>query len=266
MRHRGGRRGVQAGVVSACSPLVRSPRRPEWPIFSSTGRSRRGERFRILRTDCGFRIVGRTPAEEELEARSAAGAKAGDEVVVGRKTLEIGDAGLLGGPSIRRTWATSRSFVTARATSASIGSSFSSLPTRGTGGGGRRGDSARPGARCRSRRRGRARSASADDGHASRAAVRDPLFSSGADEFADFLAWKEPEAVLGADPLVVGERPGYAVLDAPRRGARHVLRDRADPGVLGESPPRRAGEPIADLVPPGRRGSSGSASSTVARG
>ncbi len=45
--------------------------------------------FRLLRTDRGFRVVGRPPSPEELEgALRAAGARAGDEVVVGEETLE----------------------------------------------------------------------------------------------------------------------------------------------------------------------------------
>ncbi len=47
--------------------------------------------YRVLRTDRGYRIAGRPPAdEEELErALRAAGAKSGDEVVVGDETLEL---------------------------------------------------------------------------------------------------------------------------------------------------------------------------------
>jgi GTPase len=45
--------------------------------------------FRILRTDRGYRIVGRPPHEDELEeALRAAGAREGDEVVVGEETFE----------------------------------------------------------------------------------------------------------------------------------------------------------------------------------
>ncbi len=45
--------------------------------------------FRILRTDRGYRIVGTPPAVDELsEALRAAGARAGDEVVIGEETLE----------------------------------------------------------------------------------------------------------------------------------------------------------------------------------
>jgi GTP-binding protein len=45
--------------------------------------------FRILRTDRGYRIVGTPPGVDELsEALRAAGARAGDEVVVGEETLE----------------------------------------------------------------------------------------------------------------------------------------------------------------------------------
>jgi GTP-binding protein len=46
--------------------------------------------FRILRTDRGFRVVGRPPAEEELErALREAGAKRGDEVEVAGEALEF---------------------------------------------------------------------------------------------------------------------------------------------------------------------------------
>ena len=45
--------------------------------------------FRILRTDRGYRVVGRPPEEEELEAAlRAAGAREGDEVAVGEETFE----------------------------------------------------------------------------------------------------------------------------------------------------------------------------------
>ncbi len=47
--------------------------------------------FRVLRTDRGFRVVGRPPADpDELErALRAAGAKTGDEVAVGDETLVL---------------------------------------------------------------------------------------------------------------------------------------------------------------------------------
>jgi hypothetical protein len=44
--------------------------------------------FRILRTDRGYRVVGRAPDEELEEALRAAGAREGDEVVVGEETFE----------------------------------------------------------------------------------------------------------------------------------------------------------------------------------
>jgi nicotinate-nucleotide adenylyltransferase len=37
----------------------------------------------------------------------------------------------------------------------------------------------------------------------------DPIFLVGADEFADFLAWKEPESVLRRARLAVATRPGF---------------------------------------------------------
>jgi GTPase len=46
--------------------------------------------FRIFRTDRGFRVVGSAPSEDELEAAlRAAGAKTGDEVVIGDEELEF---------------------------------------------------------------------------------------------------------------------------------------------------------------------------------
>jgi GTPase len=50
----------------------------------------RRRRFRILRTDRGFRVAGRPPSEEELEqALRDAGAKAGDEVELEGEVLEF---------------------------------------------------------------------------------------------------------------------------------------------------------------------------------
>ena len=47
--------------------------------------------YRIFRTDRGFRVTGRVPAEAELEAAlKAAGARAGDEVELGDEVLEWG--------------------------------------------------------------------------------------------------------------------------------------------------------------------------------
>jgi nicotinate-nucleotide adenylyltransferase len=37
----------------------------------------------------------------------------------------------------------------------------------------------------------------------------DPLFVIGADEFCDFLTWKDPEGVLARARLAVATRPGY---------------------------------------------------------
>ena len=49
--------------------------------------ARRG--FRVYRTERGFRVTGKPPAEEELEAiLKAAGARTGDEVELGEELLE----------------------------------------------------------------------------------------------------------------------------------------------------------------------------------
>jgi len=50
----------------------------------------RARRYRILRTDTGFRVMGRPPGDEELaEALKAAGAKTGDEVAIGDELVEF---------------------------------------------------------------------------------------------------------------------------------------------------------------------------------
>ena len=50
-----------------------------------------GRRFRILRTDRGFRISGEVPEDEEelAAALKAAGARKGDEVEVDGEVLEV---------------------------------------------------------------------------------------------------------------------------------------------------------------------------------
>jgi GTPase len=60
---------------------------PEFLVYRPQPRRRP---FRILRTDRGFRVVGTPPGNEELEAAlRVAGAKTGDEVVVGGEELEF---------------------------------------------------------------------------------------------------------------------------------------------------------------------------------
>ena len=52
----------------------------------------------------------------------------------------------------------------------------------------------------------------------------DPLFLIGADEFADFLTWKDPEGVLAQARLAVATRPGY-----PRGRLDRVLEQLSHP-------------------------------------
>lgn len=89
-------------------------------------------------------------------------------------------------------------------------------------------------------------------------ALDDPVFLVGADEFAAFLDWKDPERVLELARLGVATRPGVdraslddvlARLDRPERVACFEI----DPLPVSSSDIRRraaAGEPIAGLVPP----------------
>ncbi|HEX6700060.1 MAG TPA: nicotinate-nicotinamide nucleotide adenylyltransferase [Gaiellaceae bacterium] len=86
----------------------------------------------------------------------------------------------------------------------------------------------------------------------------DPLFVVGADEFADFLTWKEPNRILELARLGVATRPGYprerldAVLerlDAPERVTFFEL----EPRPISSSDVRERvarGAPIDGLVPP----------------
>ena len=87
---------------------------------------------------------------------------------------------------------------------------------------------------------------------------REPLFLIGADQFADFLTWKDPEGVLALSRIGVATRPGY-----PREGLDTVLRQLSQPDrvELFEIEPVEIssreirdrvsrGESIAGLVPP----------------
>ena len=86
----------------------------------------------------------------------------------------------------------------------------------------------------------------------------DPLFVVGADEFCDFLAWKEPDAVLELARLAVATRPGF-----PRTRLERVLQALRQPGRISffaidphpvssrEIRERAAaGESLDGLVPP----------------
>jgi nicotinate-nucleotide adenylyltransferase len=86
----------------------------------------------------------------------------------------------------------------------------------------------------------------------------DPVFLVGADEFAGFLAWKEPERVLELARLGVATRPG---IDRPRLDTVLTSLDRPDRVSFFEIEPlsvsssdirSRAGvgEPVGGLVPP----------------
>ena len=87
----------------------------------------------------------------------------------------------------------------------------------------------------------------------------DPVFVVGADEFADFLSWKEPDTVLEHARLAVATRPGYpperldAVLeelDQPERVLffeieAHPVASRDIRDLVA------AGAPLTGLVPDG---------------
>jgi nicotinate-nucleotide adenylyltransferase len=87
---------------------------------------------------------------------------------------------------------------------------------------------------------------------------RDPLFLIGADQFADFLTWKDPNGVLARTRVGVATRPGF-----PRERVDEVLAQLAQPERVEffeiEPVPISSrdirdrvarGEPIDELVPP----------------
>ena len=86
----------------------------------------------------------------------------------------------------------------------------------------------------------------------------DPLFVIGADEFCDFLDWKDPEGVLARARLAVATRPGYprerldSVLERLSRPER-VLFFEIEPLPISSRDLRERvgrGEPIDAFVPP----------------
>jgi nicotinate-nucleotide adenylyltransferase len=86
----------------------------------------------------------------------------------------------------------------------------------------------------------------------------DPVFLVGADQFLDFLTWKEPETVLELTRLGVATRPGFdrglldIVLRSLERPERVVFFDiEPNPAASREIRALAAlGEPLEGLVPP----------------
>jgi nicotinate-nucleotide adenylyltransferase len=91
--------------------------------------------------------------------------------------------------------------------------------------------------------------------HAERFA--DPVFVVGADQFCDFLAWKEPEEVLALARLAVATRPGFPQERLDRVLARLARPERVlffeiepNPAASREVRARvAAGESLAGIVP-----------------
>ncbi len=73
--------------VAPLEPAASDDATPEFLEY--TPRPRRGPRFRIYRTDRGYRVVGTPPPAEELEeALRRLGIKPGTQVEVGDEELE----------------------------------------------------------------------------------------------------------------------------------------------------------------------------------
>ena len=88
---------------------------------------------------------------------------------------------------------------------------------------------------------------------------RDPIFLIGADEFSDFLTWKDPEGVIARARLAVATRPGYPSdrLEHVLEGLTHPERVQffeIEPLAISSKDIRdrvSRGESIEDVVPPG---------------
>jgi nicotinate-nucleotide adenylyltransferase len=86
----------------------------------------------------------------------------------------------------------------------------------------------------------------------------DPIFVIGADEFRDFLTWKNPDGVIARARLAVATRPGYprerlqSVLDRLSRPERVQFFEIEPLPISSEDIRERVarGEPIDGLVPP----------------
>ena len=86
----------------------------------------------------------------------------------------------------------------------------------------------------------------------------DAVFLVGADEFADFLSWKDPDGVLDEVRLGVATRPGFPrealepVLERLERPDRVAFFDIPERPISGTEIRARASrkEPVGDLVPP----------------
>jgi nicotinate-nucleotide adenylyltransferase len=86
----------------------------------------------------------------------------------------------------------------------------------------------------------------------------DPLFVIGADEFCDFLTWKDPEGVIARARLAVATRPGYPgerlqnVLDHLSRPERVQFFELEPLPISSKEIRERVarGAPIDHLVPP----------------
>ncbi len=86
----------------------------------------------------------------------------------------------------------------------------------------------------------------------------DPVFLVGADQFADFLTWKDPDGVLELARLGVATRPGYRRARLERVLAELARPDRVsffeiEPVDVSSSDVRARvarGKPIDGLVPP----------------
>ena len=91
MRDRRGRRALKLALFELCpdAPLDSGEDDALSEFLDYRPRARSGPRYRILRTDRGYRVVGASPTSEELEkALRGLGIKPGTQVEIGDEELE----------------------------------------------------------------------------------------------------------------------------------------------------------------------------------
>ena len=213
---RGGIDELRNALFEHCPPKP-SPPQPEETVpefLEYTPRARHGPRFRILRTDRGYRVVGTPPPAEELEDALRVSGSSGEtrSRSARRRRVAVARTGMLGGVFDPRTWATSGSDAPRSRSSGSTqllvlvvadpGHKAATTPAE--------------------TRLALTRLAFEDvpeamvvlDGHSrtvdslEERRPDDAVFILGADELASFESWKSPERVLGLVRLAVAMLPG----------------------------------------------------------
>ena len=223
---------------------------PEFLVYRPEPKARP---WRLLRTEGGFRVVGTPPREEELERalREAGARRARRSRSATRRSSSCRELGLFGG-AFDPPHSGHVALCAQREAALGLDARDRGRRGRSRAQGGR--DAGRSPARARARgvpgRRGRPRRPRAHGRHccAHHPEWEDAWFLLGADEFADFLGWKEPDEVLRLVRLARRDAAGLPAR-AARRRARGVEQPERVPFFELEPVPVASRELRARLEP-----------------